>query len=80
MLRTKLKYENKQSAITKKLSKQEIRFMCTALPLHEIYQPKRFHKRSYYSFGDMLWTKNWMPTTHQALSNMSHLELVYKNL
>ena len=33
MLRTKIKYENKQWAITKKLSKQELWFMCTALPL-----------------------------------------------
>ena len=39
MLRTKFKYENKQRAITQKLSKQELRFMCTALPLDEIYPP-----------------------------------------
>ena len=39
MLRTKFKYENKQRAITEKLSKQELQFMCTALPLDEIYPP-----------------------------------------
>ena len=39
MYRTKFKYENKQRAITKKLSKQELRFMGTALPLDEIYPP-----------------------------------------
>ena len=57
MHRTKFKYENKQRAITKKLSKQELRFMGTALPLDEIYQPTKFHNHSYYSFGDMLQTK-----------------------
>ena len=43
VLRTKLKYENKQRAITQKLSKQELRFMCTALPLDEIYPLIKFH-------------------------------------
>ena len=57
MLLTKFKYENKQRAITKKLSKQELWFMCTALPLDEIYPPTEFHNHSQYSFGDMLRTK-----------------------
>ena len=57
MLWTKFKYENKQRAITQKLSKQELRFMCTALPLDEIYPPIKFHNHSWYSFGDMLLTK-----------------------
>ena len=57
MHRTKFKYENKQRAITQKLSKQELRFMCTALPLHEIFLPTKFHNHSYYSFGDMHQTK-----------------------
>ena len=61
MLRIKFKYENKQRAITQKLSKQELQFMCSALPLDEIYTPTKFHKHSWYSFGDMLWTKNWTP-------------------
>ena len=46
MLRTKFKYENKQRAITKKLSNQELQFMCTALPLDEIYPPIKFHNHS----------------------------------
>ena len=46
MLRTKFKYENKQRAITQKLSKQELRFMCTALPLDEIYPPTKFHNHT----------------------------------
>ena len=46
MHRTKVKYENKQRAITKKKSKQELWFMCTALPLDEIYPPKKFHNPS----------------------------------
>ena len=57
MLWTKFKYENKQRAITQKLSKQELRFMCTALPLDEIYPPIKFHNHSNYSFGDMHRTK-----------------------
>ena len=57
MLRTKFMYENKQRAITQKSSKQELRFMCTALPLDEIYPPTKFHNHSKYSFGDMHRTK-----------------------
>ena len=57
MLRTKIKYENKQKAITQKLSKQGLRFMCTALPRDEIYPPTKFHNHSWYSFGDMVQTK-----------------------
>ena len=33
MQQTKFKYENKQRAITQKLSKRELWFLCTALPL-----------------------------------------------
>ena len=43
--------------MTQKLSKQELRFMCTALPLDEIYPPTKFHNYSQYSFGDMHRTK-----------------------
>ena len=42
MHRTKLKYENKQRAITQKLSNQELRFMSTALPLNEMYPLTKF--------------------------------------
>ena len=54
---TKFKYENKQRAITQKLSKQELLFMCTALPIDEIYPPTKFDNYRKYNFGDMLWTK-----------------------
>ena len=57
MQRTKFKYKNKQRAINNKISKEELRFMCTALPLGEIYPPIKFHHHSLYSFGDMLRTK-----------------------
>ena len=57
MLQTKFKYENKQRAITLKLSKQELWFLCNALPLDEIYPPTKFHYHTKYSFGDMLQTK-----------------------
>ena len=58
MLWTKFKYENKQKAITQKLSKRELWFLCTALWLDEIYRPMKFHNRSQHSLGDMLRTKN----------------------
>ena len=54
MHQTKFKYEKKQRAVTQRLSKQELWFMCTALPLDEIYPPTKFHNHSNYSFGDML--------------------------
>ena len=47
MHRTKVKFESKQRAITKKKkSKQELWFMCTALPLDEIYPPTKLHNHS----------------------------------
>ena len=42
MLQTKFKYENKQRAITQKLCKQEIWFLCTALPLIRSIHPQNF--------------------------------------
>ena len=57
MLRTKFNFENQQRAITKKISERELWFMCTPLPLDEIYPPTKFHNHSKYSFGDMLRTK-----------------------
>ena len=53
MLRTKIKYENKERAMTQKLSKQELRFMCTALPLDEVYPTTKFHNHSLLSLTDM---------------------------
>ena len=53
----KFKYENKHRAIIQKLSKQELRFMCTALPLDKIYPPTKIYNHSWYSFADMLRTK-----------------------
>ena len=54
MHQKKFKYEKKnQRAITQRLSKQELQFMCTALPLDEIYPPTKFHNHSNNSFGDM---------------------------
>ena len=38
------KCEYKERAITKKFSKQELKFMCTTLPLDEIFPPKKFDK------------------------------------
>ena len=42
MLWTEFKYENKQRAITKKISKQQLRSMCTALPWMRFICPQNF--------------------------------------
>ena len=70
MHRTKFKYEKKkkQRAITQRLSKQELRFMCTALPLDEIYPPTKFHNHSKYSFGDMHRTKVKYESKQRAIT------------
>ena len=68
MYRTNFKYKNKQKAITKKLSKQELRFMCTALPLDEIYPPTKFHNHSQHSFGDMHRTKIKYESKQRAIT------------
>ena len=54
---TKVKYENTQSAISKKKSEQDLWLMCIALPVDEIYPPTKFHNHPKYSFGDMHRTK-----------------------
>ena len=69
MHQTKFKYENKQRAITKKLSRQELRFMCTALPLDEIYPPTKFHNHSLYCFRDMFQTKLKYENKQRAITN-----------
>ena len=54
MLQTKIKNELKKGrAITQNLGKQKLRFICTTLPLDEIYPPTKFHNHSLYSLGDM---------------------------
>ena len=68
MLRTRFKYENKQRAITQRLNRQELRFMCTALPLDEIYLPTKFHNHTKYSFGDMHRTKVKYENKQRAIS------------
>ena len=59
MLRTKFKYENEQRGITKKLSKAELLFVCTALFLIiiDIYTHVKFQSHSLLSFEVMLRTK-----------------------
>ena len=42
MHQTKFKYESKQRAITQKISKQELWFMCPALPLMRSIHPQNF--------------------------------------
>jgi hypothetical protein len=51
------KCENKQRGIIKELGKAELRFLCTAHLLNEIYLPIKFHVDTSYSFRVMSWTK-----------------------
>ena len=46
MHRTKVKFEVNKGQSLKKKSKQELWFMCNALPLDEIYPPTKFHNHS----------------------------------
>ena len=46
MHHTKFKSEKKKRAIAQNLKMQELQFICTALPLDEIYPPMKFHNRS----------------------------------
>ena len=68
MHRTKFKYEFKKRAITQNLGKQELWFICTALPLDEIYPPTKFHNHSNYSFGDMHRTKVKFESKQRAIT------------
>ena len=69
MHRTKFKYEKKkQRDITQRLGKQELRFMCTALPLDEMYLPTKFHNHSRHSIGDMHRTKVKYESKQRAIT------------
>ena len=71
MHQTKFKNEKKkkkQRTITQRLSKQELRFTCAALPLDEIYPPTQFHNHSYYSFGDRHRTKVKFGSKQRAIT------------
>jgi hypothetical protein len=57
MARTKIKYENQQTAIFKKIRNAEYWFLCTALLLNEIYHPMKFQVHSFYSGREMARTK-----------------------
>ena len=68
MHQTKFKYKKTQRAITQRLSKQELRFMCTAIPLDEIFPPTKFYNHSNYSFGDMHRTKVKFESKQRAIT------------
>jgi hypothetical protein len=57
MARTKMKYENKQRAITKKIISAEQQFLCTALLINKINHPMKFQIHNFYTFREMAWTK-----------------------
>jgi hypothetical protein len=57
MARTKLKYENKQRAITQKIRNAGYLFLCTALPFNETYHPIKFQVHGFYTLGEMARTK-----------------------
>ena len=68
MHRKKSKYKKKQRAITQKLSKQELQFIYSVLPLDKIYPPTKFHNHSKYSFRDMHQTKLWYESKQRAIT------------
>ena len=68
MLQTKNQELIKKRAITQNLGKQKFRFVCTALPLDEIYPPTKFHNHSNYSFGDMHRTKVKFKSKQRAIT------------
>jgi hypothetical protein len=51
------KCKNKERAITPKLGKAELQFLCTALLSNEMYLPTKFHVDIFYSFRVMSRTK-----------------------
>jgi hypothetical protein len=51
------KCKNKQRVIIQKIGMAELRFLCTAHLLNEIYLPTKFHVDNYYSFRVMSRTK-----------------------
>ena len=57
MLRTKIKYENQQRAITPKIWWAELWYLCTALLLNEIYPPMRLQDDTWNAFRVILQTK-----------------------
>ena len=60
--------KKKQRDITQRLGKQELRFMCTALPLDEMYLPTKFHNHSRHSIGDMHRTKVKYESKQRAIT------------
>ena len=56
-VRTKIKYENQQRAITQKVYILELWFLSTALLLNEIYPHMKFQVDRSYTFGVMVRTK-----------------------
>ena len=64
----KYKKKNKQRAITRKLSKQELRFICIVLPLDKFYSPTKFHNNIKYSFQDMHRTKLKYESKQRAIT------------
>jgi hypothetical protein len=54
---TKIKYENKQRAITQKIRNAEYQFLCTVLLPNKIYHPMKFQVHTFYTLGEMARTK-----------------------
>jgi hypothetical protein len=57
MLWTKIKFEKLQRAITQKLCRVELLFLCAALLLNDIYPPMKFQVDISKAFLVMLLTK-----------------------
>ena len=68
MLRTRIKLQNKQRAITQKIQNQELWFLCTALALDVIYSPMKFQVDISYTFKDMLRTRIKLQNKQRAIT------------
>ena len=68
MHRTKFKYKKKTKGNNSKIKQARVRFMCSALPLDEIYPPTKFQNHSKYSFGDMHLTKDKYESKRRAIT------------
>jgi hypothetical protein len=57
MAGTKIKVWKLIKGNNNKIRSAEYQFLYTALLLNEIYHPMKFNEHSFYTWGEMAWTK-----------------------
>ena len=65
MLHTRIKSTNQQRAITHKVLKVELGFLCAILSPNALYHGIKFHSISFGCFEVMLQTRKWRQTNIQ---------------